>query len=81
MAAVCSSHVMNTWGAIVKFEKWLQHSAPKQCYGSEENVQNWLAMSPEQRTQICINVNLLATDEEILWEVLNTVIDNANEMA
>ena len=64
-AAACS-HPLNQWTDIQMCCNWLGNYAPKECYGSWDNVKKWQGMTPDARTPILEQAGLLLT----AWELL-----------
>lgn len=66
-SAALRSHPANTWESIMSLARWLLNVAPKECYGSYDNLKKWQALSNDQRMEKCIAVGLMPT----AWEILN----------
>ena len=71
--AVYKSHISNQWEDIQSFVRWMFANAPAKSIGSYENVQNWLALTDDERTKIGIERKWILTDEELTWKLLEEV--------
>jgi hypothetical protein len=69
--AVVRSHLMNDWESIMQFGKWILNKAPYQSFGSYNRVEEWLALSAEERHDILVSKKLLLTDEEVVFNILS----------
>jgi len=70
MMAAAKSHVLNDWQNISSMCKWLMNVAPRQCWGSYENVEAWLKLSPAEHKKICLEKRLLYTEQEVVWNII-----------
>ena len=64
--AVMKTHPANSWSHIVQFMRWLQFRAPKECWGSYENLKYWQSLSNDERTEFCTRAGLLPTPWQLL---------------
>lgn len=58
IGAAARSHPSNSWEEICKLSDWLTNRAPRQCFGSYENVESWLELNTDDRRKICESINL-----------------------
>lgn len=70
LGAALHTHPMNDWDSIVHFMKWVKNNAPREAWGSYEDVQYWYNLTPKIRNMILLRNNLILTDEETMWESL-----------
>ena len=66
--AAATSHPLNQWCDIMACCLWLMNYAPVDCFGSKEKVNAWLALTPDERNEICEKARLLNT----AWELLKS---------
>ncbi len=66
--AAITSHPLNQWGEIIDMCKWIKNMSPYKCWGSAEKVEEWLALTQDQRITICENCGLVATTWDLLKE-------------
>jgi len=71
MRAAGSSHVLNDWLDIMALCQWIYHEAPTCAWGDQSNVENWLALTKEQRTKICVEHKLVITGKDLTWRIVN----------
>lgn len=68
MLATCRSHPSNDWNQIQQVMRWIQTTAPKQCWGSYEAVTDWCKLNSQTREKICEAAGLQTT----MWDILST---------
>ena len=66
LAAAYRTHPLNQWQSIVSLIKWMNELAPKECMGSYEALDQWKAMSTDQRIEACKSRKLIPAPSEIL---------------
>lgn len=69
--AMCRSHPSNTVPALKDLSKWILNVAPRESIGSYEKVKSWLQLSDAQRRKILEECDLIFTEQEETWKVLN----------
>lgn len=69
--AIGCSHPANTIPELKNLVKWMINCMPSQAWGSNYNVKEWLNMSPELRREILEKNDLIFTEKEETWEILN----------
>lgn len=62
----------NQWEWIVAFMFFLERAAPTECWGSKENVEEWMNKSLQERFDICHKIGIVLTPEEVTWDVLSS---------
>lgn len=69
--AMCHSHPANSIAALKDLAKWIINAAPREAIGSREKVKAWLQMSEAERRKILEECELIYTEQEETWKVLN----------
>lgn len=69
--AMCNSHPYNSISALKNLAKWILNVAPREAVGSREKVKTWLQMSEAERRWILEKYDLIYTEQEETWKVLN----------
>jgi len=65
MAAIRSSHPANTVGALKRAVTWLNDTLEHGvAWGTQEAVQHWLQMTPEDRRSVLETNHLVYTEQE-----------------
>ena len=68
--ATRASDSFNKWNWIVTFMEALAEVAPQDCWGSEEKVARWLALSTTVRHKYCHKHKLILTPQELTWDII-----------
>ena len=73
-AAVRHTDAFNKWEWIKAFIDFLEGEAPAEAWGSRDRVDKWIKMSFEERFKILHRCELVLTEEEVTWDILNEQI-------
>lgn len=65
--AIASSHPANTIPALKKLVGWIVNCAPDECWGNVDKVNQWIAMSNQERRTILEKHDLIYTPKEETW--------------
>lgn len=68
--AMLHSHPNNNVNALKDVSRFIVDTMPVECWGSYENVNNWIKLSEDQRRTILEQCDLIYTPEVETWETI-----------
>lgn len=71
VGAMSRSHPANTVQAMKSLVGWIQNYMPAGAWGSRDAVKSWAALDESFRRQILEEHNLIYSEREETWKVLN----------
>ena len=70
--AAQTSDSFNEWNWIQLFMDFLLTHAPRECWGNNEKVANWMKLDQAVRFKICHKYGLILSPEEATWDILES---------
>lgn len=68
--AMLHSHPNNSVNGLKEASRFIVNKMPVGCWGSYENVNNWLKLSEGQRRTVLEHCGLIYTPEQETWETI-----------
>ena len=66
LMAACRSHPLNDWNDLQGLMKWMVHNAPRACYGSYDDVEEWCKLPQQKRDDILLERGLIRNLFEVI---------------